>query len=169
MPSTPPPGIVVDDSACHVDDLAPCGGVAVLTPGDQDWDTFVDLAVDSSWPGLEALGGAAETVAGAVREEATRFGQEVFAAVASVRTWDRAQDRQQTLAWGDCGFGTDRPRLQETLPGGDLRYEMLEVSWLFKLGDLTAPVRDPELARLLAVEPGARVPLAGVLDVIPAS
>lgn len=169
MPSTPPPGIVVDDSACQVDDLAPCGGVTVRTPGDQDWDELVDLAVASDWPGLEALAGAADTVTGAVRADVTHLGQKVSDVVASVRTWDRAEDRQRTLAWGDCRFGTDRPRLQETLADGGLRYDILEVSWLVKLGDLTAPVRDLELARLLDVEPGTRVPLAAVRDVIPPS
>lgn len=169
MPFTPPPGILVDDSACQVDDLAPCGGVTVRTPGDQDWDELVDLAAGSDWPGLEALAGASGTVAGVVRADVARFGQAVSDVVASVRTWDRAEDRQRTLAWGDCGFGTDRPRLQETLPDGQLRYDVLEVTWLFKLGDLTAPVQDPELARLLDVEPGSRVPLTAVRDVIPAS
>lgn len=167
MPSTPPPGILVDDSACHPDDLSPCGGVTVRTPGGQDWDELVDLAVTSSWPGLEALGGAAGTVAEAVRDNVIRRGQQAADVVASVRTWDRAEDRQRTLAWGDCRFGPGSSRLQETLPDGSLRYDLVEVSWLFKLGDLTAPVRDPELARLLDVEPGERVPLADVRRVLP--
>lgn len=169
MPSTPPPGILVDDSACQVDDLSPCGGVTVRTPAEQGWDEFVDLAVASSWPGLETLAGAAGTVAEAVRDNVARHGQEVSDVVASVRTWDRAEDRQRTLAWGDCRFGPRRSRLQETLPDGALRYDVLEVSWLFKLGDLTSPVRDPELARLLDVEPGTRVPLPEVRRVLPAS
>lgn len=152
-----------------MDDLAPCGGVTVQTPGGQDWDELVDLAVASDWPGLEALAGAAGTVAGAVRADVARFGQDVSDVVASVRTWDRAEDRQRTLAWGDCGFGTDRPRLQERLPDGQFRYDILEVSWLFKLGDLTGPIRDAELARLLDIEPGTRVPLTAVRDVILAS
>lgn len=169
MPSTPPAGIVVDDSACQVDDLAPCGGVTVRTCGDQDWDELVALAVASGWPGLEALAGAAGTVAEAVRADVARLGQAASEVVASVRTWDRAEDRQKTLAWADGGFGTDRPRLQETVPDGGWRYDVLEVTWLFKLGDLTAPIRDPELARLLGVEAGSRVPLHAVRDVIPAS
>lgn len=157
----PVPRVVVDDSACDVDDLSPCGGVTVTVPGDQPWDELVDLAVRSSWPGVEALSGLGGDVAGAVRDNLSAHGQAVADTVASVRTWDRATDAQRTFAWGDLGFGEGRSALQERLPDGDHRFRVLDVALLFRLGDL-APVRDPGLARRLGVRPGERVPLADV-------
>lgn len=160
------PGIRVDDSACDVDDLAPCGGVTVTVPGELGWDELVALAVSSSWPGVEALSGVAGDVAEVVRADASSHGQSVADVVASVRTWDRSTDRQRTLAWGDCRFGTDTPTLAERLPDGRERYQILDVTLLFKQGDLTGPVRDEELAAMLDVAPGQRVPLSAVREVL---
>lgn len=158
--------IVVDDSACEVDDLAPCGGVTVTVPGDQGWDELVALAVESSWPGIEALSGIRGDVAEVVRANVTAHGQNAADVVASVRTWDRSTDAQRTLAWGDCRFGPGTSSLQEQLPDGRDRYEILDVALLFKQGDLTAPVRDEELAASLGVAPGERVPLGTVREAL---
>lgn len=155
----PATGIVIDDSACDVDDLSPCGAVQVTVPGDHRWDDLVALAVDSGWPGLELLSGVLGSVADVVRTNVRAHGQEISGTVASVRTWDRATDAQRTFARADCGFGPGSSRLQELLPDGRERYEILDVSFLFKQGDLTGPVRDPLLAELLAVAPGERAPI----------
>lgn len=164
MPSAQPsrtaaPGIVVDDSACDVDDLSPCGGVRVTVPGDHGWDDLVALAVDSGWAGLELLSGVPGTVAEVVRANVAAHGQEPSGTVASVRTWDRATDAQRTLAWADCRFGPGTCRLQERLPDGRERYQVLDVSFLVRQGDLTGPVRDERLAALLGVAPGERAPI----------
>ncbi|AXH96972.1 UDP-N-acetylmuramate dehydrogenase [Ornithinimicrobium avium] len=159
-------GIVVDDSACDVDDLSPCGGVRVTVPGEQRWDELVELAVGSEWPGLELLSGVPGTVAEVVRANVAAHGQEPSGTVASVRTWDRSTDAQRTFAWGDCRFGPGTSQLQETLPGGRGRYQILDVTFLFKQGDLTAPVRDAQLAALLGVRPGHRVPITAVRSAV---
>lgn len=153
------PGIVVDASACDADDLSPCGGVGVTVPGGQVWDELVALAVDSGWPGLELVSGVPGTVAEVVRDNVAAHGQQPAQTVASVRTWDNATDAQRTLAWADCRFGPGTSRLQERLPDGRERFQVLEVSFLFRQGDLTAPVRGTELAALLGVAPGERVPI----------
>lgn len=155
----PPVGIIVDDSACDVDDLSPCGGVRVTVPGEHPWDDLVELAVASGWPGLELLSGLPGTVADVVRDNVAAHGQEPSRTIASLRTWDRGTDAQRTLAWADCRFGPGTSRLQEELPGGGERYRVLDVSFLFKQGDLTDPVRDAALADLLGVAPGERAPI----------
>lgn len=161
-----PSGIVVDASACDPDDLAPCGGVTVVVPGEHPWDGLVDLAVTSGWPGLEALSGMPGTVAEVVRANPTAYGRSASDAVASVRTWDRAADAQRTFAHGDCRFASGRSRFQEVLEDGRERYDLLDVGFLFKQGDLTQPVRDGALARLLGVDVGERVPLEVVRNVL---
>lgn len=152
-------GITVDASACELDDLAPCGGVDVKVDGDVRWDELVERAAMSGWPGLERLGGRAGTAADAVRVNAEADGQAVADSVASVRAWDRAEERAHTFALAECAFGPGTSRFLETLPGGEDRYEIRDVSFLFETGTKTRPIRDPQLATLLGIEPGERVPL----------
>lgn len=153
--------IHIDDSACDPDDLAQCGGVSVTVPGDQPWDELVALAVDSDWTGVEWLSGVPGDVASAVRGNTAAYGQSVSDTVASVRTWDRLNDAQRTFAWADCQFGDGTSRFQEQLPDGQERYEVLDVIFLFRQGDLTPPLSD-DLAAALGAPSGSRVPLSQV-------
>ncbi|HLS34093.1 MAG TPA: hypothetical protein VK039_10935 [Brevibacterium sp.] len=149
----------VDASACELDDLAPCGGVDVTVGGDLDWAEFVQRAVTSSWRGVERLGDVGGTVADAVRGNAAADGQAVADVVASVGTWDRETERTQTFAFAECEFGPGSSRFQERMPDGEYRYDILDVAFLFEHGAKTTPIRDPELAAILGIEPGQRVPL----------
>ncbi|GAA3510675.1 hypothetical protein [Georgenia daeguensis] len=151
--------IVVDASACEIDDLAPCGGVDVTVGGDVDWGEFVERAVASGWPGVERLGGVPGTVADVVRTNAEVDGQAVGDVVAAVGTWDRGADRARTFAFSECEFEPSTSRFEERLPDGQHRYDIVDVSFLFKQGDLTTPIRDPELAQLLGIGLGERLPL----------
>ena len=151
--------IVVDDSACDPDDLSPCGGVAVTVSGAEHWDVLVERAVTSGWPGVEALSGVLGTVADIVRANARAHGQAATDVVSSVRTWDRQTDAQRTFAWVDCGFDAGSSRFQELLPDGRERFDILDVSLLFKQGDLTAPITDEDLASRVGATLGERVPL----------
>lgn len=152
--------ISVDDSACDLDDLAPCGGVDVKVGGDLDWAEFVQRAVTSSWPGVERLGTQPGTVSDVVRANAEVHGQTVSDVVASVAAWDRITERTKTFAFVECEFEPGRSRFQEQLPDGQHRYDIVEVSFLFEQGDKTTPIRDPELAAKLGIAVGERVPLA---------
>lgn len=152
--------ILVDASACDLDDLAPCGGVDVKVGSDVDWRELVQRAVTSSWPGVERLDDVPGTVGDVVRENTERHGQAVGDVVASVGTWDRAEDRARTFAFSECRFAPGSSRFQERLPDGEHRYDILDVAFLFQQGDKTAPIRDPELAAQLGIEPGERLTLS---------
>lgn len=157
-----PIGITVDDSACSVDDLARCGGVEVTAGAAEEWDPLVARAVESSWTGIEALSGIPGTVADVVRDNASAHGQELGDSVSSVRTWDHVRDAQKTFPFVDCRFGPGTSVFQEQLPDGAHRYEILDVTFLFRQGELTPPVQDPALAHLLGIEPGQRATLSQV-------
>lgn len=163
---TPITGIIVDDSACEVDDLAPCGGVQVTVPATEDWETLVARAVDSGWVGVESLSGIAGTVGDVVRANGAAYGQAVADTVTSVRTWDRAADAQKTFPLVDCHFGPATSCFHEVLDDGSMRFDILDVAFLFRQGDLTAPVLDQSLARLLDIAVGGRVPLAAVREAV---
>lgn len=151
------PGLVIDDSACEVDDLAYCGGVQVTVPGDTPWPDLVERSVTSGWVGLEGLAGFKGTLADAVRGNWAAYGYAVADHVASVRTWDLERDAQVTMPAVDCRFGTGTSRLQEELADGALRYRILDVAFLVRQGELCAPIIDPGLAELVGVPTGGRV------------
>ncbi len=163
---TPITGIVVDDSACEVNDLAPCGGVQVSVPAHEVWDDLVARAVASDWVGLEALSGIPGTVADAVRVNAAAHGQAVADTAFSVRTWDRSIDAQKTFPLADCNFGPNTSRFLETLVDGSDRFELLDVAFLFRQGDLTTAILDAELAATLGIDVGGRLPLGTVRNVV---
>lgn len=157
-------GIDVDFTGCSVDDLSVTCGVGVSAGGEESWDDVVARAVAEELVGIEALSGVAGTVAEATRANAEAYGQSVGQAVAAVRTWDRSVDAQKTFAAVDANFTPGGSRFQERLDDGSLRYEILEVSLLVSQADLTQPVTDEELAKLLGVELGTRIPLAQVRE-----
>lgn len=163
---TPITGITVDDSACDVNDLVPCGGVQVTVPPAESWDDFVVRAVATDWVGIEALSEISGTVGDAVRTNAAAHGQAIADTVFSVRTWDRQADAQKTFPLADCNFGPNTSRFQEILDDGSDRFEILEVSFLFRQGDLTAPIRDEALAGMLGIDLGSRVSLGAVREAV---
>ncbi|RMB59877.1 FAD-binding protein [Tessaracoccus antarcticus] len=166
MIHSPISGIVVDDSACELDDLASCGGIQVTVPAGESWDALAERAVTSEWVGVEALSWIDGTVGDAVRINAAAHGQAVSDTVVSVRTWDRLTDAQKTFPLADCALGTDTSRFLEVLPDASDRFEILDVSFLFRQGDLSAPIRDADLAATLGIQMGARVPLGAVREAV---
>lgn len=152
-------GVTVNSDGCAVDDLSFCGAVTVTVPSGMRWADFVALAVDQEWVGVEALAAVSGTVGEVVARGAGAYGQRVADTVASVRTWDHATDRQRTFAMVDCEFDDSGSRFSSE---PDL--EILDVAFLMRQGDLTTPVRDPELASLLGIDLGERVPLSTVLQ-----
>jgi UDP-N-acetylmuramate dehydrogenase len=159
-------GITIDDSACEVDELAYCGGVQVNVPASDEWDDLVALAVASDWVGIEALSYIDGTVGDAVRTNAAAHGQAVADTVSSVRTWDRSADAQRTFPLADCDFGPNKSRFLETMSDGSERFEVLDVSFLFRQGDLTTPIRNKYLVGVLGIELGGRVSLGVVRDAV---
>lgn len=159
-------GVSVDSAGCDVDDLVFCAAVQVRVGADEAWDSLVDRAVASGWVGIESLAGVGGSVADATRNNASRYGQAVADTVMAVRTWDRETDAQRTFPLVECTFKPGGSRFQEPLADGSLRFRILDVAFLFKQGELTAPVADPALAGALGIEVGRRVSLAEVCDTV---
>lgn len=151
----------VNADGCAVDDLSFCGAVTVTVPSGMRWADFVALAVEQGWVGVEALAAVSGTVGEAVARGAGAYGQRVADTVASVRAWDHATDRQRTFAMADCEFADSSSRFSR-----ELGLEILDVAFLMRQGDLTTPVRDPELASLLGVALGGRAPLSTVVQCV---
>ena len=139
-------------------DVAACSGAVVTVAAGESWEELVALTVERGWAGLEALAGIPGSVGATPIQNVGAYGSEVGQHITTVRTLDRSTGAIRTLFAVECGFGY-RTSVFKAQPG---RYVVLEVTFQLRLGSLSAPVRYPELARVLGVEVGARVPAAEV-------
>jgi UDP-N-acetylmuramate dehydrogenase len=138
-----------------------CGGAVVQVAAGEAWDQLVQRAVASEWVGVEALSGIPGLVGAVPIQNVGAYGQEVSETIASVRTLDRRTGEIRTVAAADCGFGYRWSRFK-----ADPNAVVLSVAFQFRLGELGEPVRYAELARLLGVEPGTRVPSTVVREAV---
>lgn len=139
-----------------------CSGAFVRIAAGEDWDGIVRRALAEGWIGVEALSGIPGLAGAAPIQNVGAYGQEIADTLARVLVWDRARSARRTLAAADCGFGY-RTSVFKREPE---RYVVLEVALQLRLGDLGAPVRYAELARVLGVEVGDRVPAARVREAV---
>lgn len=153
-------GREITGGACAIDepDAAMCGGAVVTVAAGEPWDEFVGFAIEQEWRGVEALSGIPGLVGSTPIQNVGAYGQEVSQTIWGVRVWDRRERRQRTFPVGDCGFGYRTSRFKQE-PG---RYLVLDVTFQFRQGSLSAPVRYPELASRLGVAVGERAPMTDV-------
>ena len=143
-----------------------CGGALVRVAAGEVWDDLVLRAVTEGWTGIEALSGIPGSVGATPVQNVGAYGQEISSTLASVRVWDRWEQRVRTVANADCGFGY-RTSLFKTSPlGVSGRFVVLEATFQFVVGDLSAPIAYADLARQLDVSLGARVPLAEAREAV---
>ncbi len=138
-----------------------CGGAMVRVAAGEPWEDLVALAVQNRWAGIEALAGIPGSTGATPIQNVGAYGQEVAQTIATVRTWDRQQQRVRTFANSDCRF-TYRHSLFKDEP----RYVVLEVLFQLRLATQGGPVAYPALAAALGVHVGTRVPAAEVRDAV---
>lgn len=143
-------GVQVDDDACGV--------VSVTVAAGEPWDDLVARAAAEGWVGVEALSGIPGTVGATPIQNVGAYGQEVAQSIARVRVWDRVLRGQRTFAAGECHFGYRHSRFK----ADPARHVVLDVTFEFHPGTLSAPVAYAELARTLGVQVGERAPLPEV-------
>ncbi len=133
-------------------EVSTCGGAVVRVQAGENWDEFVAFAVSQGWVGVETLSGIPGSVGATPIQNVGAYGMDVAATISSVRTLDRSTGALTTFAAVDCGFGY-RTSVFKRNPG---RWCVLDVSFQFPLGELSAPIAYPELARALGIEVGER-------------
>lgn len=163
-------GVVVRDMRRGIrpESFSTCAGAAMDIPAGQPWDDVVALAVTEEWMGIEALSGIPGTAGATPVQNVGAYGQEVAETLAAVRTWDRLKRRPRTFSLAELQLSYRDSLLKRSLRdpavGGDRlwgptgRWVVLEVSLQLRLASLSAPIRYAELAGVLGVEVGARVP-----------
>jgi len=138
--------------------VAACAGAFVNVAAGEPWDAFVAETISRRQVGIEALSGIPGLVGATPIQNVGAYGQEVSQTIARVRVYDRQERRIVTRSTVDCHFGY-RTSVFKGIPD---RFVVLTVSFQFRLGTMSEPVRYSELARALGVEPGDRAPMGAV-------
>ena len=139
-----------------------CSGAMVHIQAGEDWDAVVRRAIAEEWSGLESMSGIPGLTGSTPVQNVGAYGHEVAETIASVRVWDRVDNKVRTIFAADCGFSYRNSRFK----ADPSRYVVLEVAFQLKLGNLSAPVGYAELARVLDVEPGSRAPMTDVREAV---
>jgi UDP-N-acetylmuramate dehydrogenase len=173
------PGTVVHMATRGVGIAAGHAGVTVAVAAGEDWDSLVRLCVEEELSGLECLSGIPGLAGATPIQNVGAYGQEVAETIVSVRAYDRLLDTSVELAKADCGFGyrtsafkrragvgpraatsraaVNRAAMSPSAATG--RFVVLGVTFRLARDPRSAPISYGELARVLGVSEGERVPL----------
>jgi UDP-N-acetylmuramate dehydrogenase len=173
------PGTVVRVATRGVDVTDGHEGAAVAVAAGEDWDSLVEFCVGEGLSGLECLSGIPGLAGATPIQNVGAYGQEVAETIVTVRAYDRLLDTSVELANADCGFGyrtsafkrrasvgpsaaTSRAaasRAAASPAAATGRFVVLGVTFRLAREPLSAPIGYGELARVLGVSEGGRVPL----------
>jgi UDP-N-acetylmuramate dehydrogenase len=140
--------------------FASCKALTYQAAAGEDWDGFVERAVEDNCAGIECLAGIPGTVGGTPVQNVGAYGQEVASTVERVRAFDLQERGFVELPAAACGFAYRRSRFNSTDRG---RYIVTRVDYCLTPGGAPT-VRYAELQRVLA-ERGSRGEEPGLSEV----
>lgn len=129
-------GIVVESEDEHA---------TVKVAAAEPWDSFVEMAVENTWAGIECLSGIPGSTGATPIQNVGAYGQDVSETIIRVEVLDRKSGLVITLTNRDCRFGY-RSSVFKNYERE--RYVVLNVTFRLKVGG-AASVRYPELRRYL--------------------
>jgi UDP-N-acetylmuramate dehydrogenase len=112
----------------------------------EDWEHFVQRAVEDNCAGVECLAGIPGTVGGTPVQNVGAYGQEVASVIECVRAFDLRERTFVEFAASECGFAYRRSRFNSTDRG---RYVVTRVDYRLTPGGAPT-VRYADLQRALA-------------------
>ncbi|MGL4831980.1 MAG: UDP-N-acetylmuramate dehydrogenase [Propionibacteriaceae bacterium] len=151
------PGLVVQVATSGItqETCTPCAGVFVRVAAGENWDRFVEYAVNQGWSGVETLSGIPGCVGSTPIQNVGAYGADVSQTIARVRAYDRQLRQITTFEAAECGFSYRDSRFKWSLG----RYVVLDVWFQLQRDELSRDIAYPELARELGVELGQAAPL----------
>ena len=126
-----------------------------------EWDRLVAETVAHGYGGLECLSGIPGSVGATPVQNVGAYGVEVAQVLDAVRLWDRHEGVDRWVAPDELGLGYRTSMLKNTD-----RAVVLEVDFRLSADGLGEPIRYAELARVLGVEPGERLPAPRVREAV---
>lgn len=154
--------VAVHGLSARAADPADDGSTLLRVRAGEDWDALVALCVRDGLVGIEAMAGVPGLIGATPVQNVGAYGQDVSQTVASVRAYDRRVGEVVELTAQQCAFGYRHSAFKAD-PG---RWVVLAVTYRLAIGQLGAPVRYAELARVLGVPVGGRAPLAQVREAV---
>lgn len=148
------PGLVVLLRSRGVEVADDGAGVLLTVAAGEPWDDLVERCVGEGWAGVECLSGVPGLAGATPIQNVGAYGQEVAETITSVRVLDRKDDRVRDMPAGECGF-----RYRDSVFKHNERYVVLAVTFRLARSGESAPLRYPELASVLGVPAGQRVPM----------
>ncbi|QDO87764.1 UDP-N-acetylmuramate dehydrogenase [Ornithinimicrobium ciconiae] len=165
--------VLVRTTGIEVPDASACGGVTATVAAGETWDDVVAHACEQGWSGIEALSGIPGATGATPVQNVGAYGQEVAQTIASVRVWDRTEQRVRTMFAADLAFSYRHSVLKDSMvgpqaPAGAVtpRHIVLSVTFSLRPTELSQPVGYAALADGLGVELGARVPLGEAREAV---
>lgn len=140
----------IASTGVHIDSA----GVLRAAAG-EDWDGVVERAVAAGYGGLECLSGIPGSVGATPVQNVGAYGVELSDLLLDVDLYDRRRGVVRTVPAPELRLG-----YRSSVLKGTETAVVLQVRLALRPGGLSAPIRYPELARTLGVEPGSRVPAA---------
>jgi UDP-N-acetylmuramate dehydrogenase len=132
-------GIGVADAA------GPSGETVYQAATGEDWDQFVERAIEDNCAGVECLAGIPGTVGGTPVQNVGAYGQEVASVIERVRAYDLFEHSFVEFAAPECGFAYRHSRFNSTDRG---RFIVTRVDYRLVPGG-TPMVRYADLSRAL--------------------
>jgi UDP-N-acetylmuramate dehydrogenase len=129
----------------------------------EDWEHFVQRAIEDCCAGVECLAGIPGTVGGTPVQNVGAYGQEVASSIEQVRAFDLREGAFVELSAAKCDFAYRRSRFNSTDRG---RFIVTRVDYRLTPGGAPT-LRYADLQRALQREPGGAQPsLAAVAEVV---
>lgn len=140
------PGVSIDGTRVSV-------GAGVV------WDDFVAQMVDAKLHGVECMSGIPGLVGATPMQNVGAYGQEVADTITAVRVYDRETGRACSMTPAQCGFAYRTSTFK-----GSTRWIIIDVE--LELSVDPRPIKYPELAAALGVNPGGFAPLGAIRDTV---
>ncbi|WP_255621540.1 UDP-N-acetylmuramate dehydrogenase [Pseudonocardia sp. DSM 110487] len=157
------PGTVVRvANTGHAVERRPDGSVLLTVEAGSDWDEVVAACVADGLGGLECLSGIPGRTGATPVQNVGAYGVEVADLLVDVDLYDR---RTGAVRAGVPAADLALAYRTSVLKGRDDAV-VLRVRFALPGTGVSAPIRYPELARTLGVEPGAQVPAAVARDAV---
>ncbi len=137
---------------CHRRDH---GTVLVTAEAGHSLQQLVDTTVDQGLAGMEMLTGIPGTVGAAPVQNVGAYGQDMADTLVEINAWDWHRRQQVRLPAASCQFGHRVSRFKHSR-----RWTVLQATFALRRCRLSSPVIYPQVAAILDVAPGTRVPLA---------
>jgi UDP-N-acetylmuramate dehydrogenase len=114
----------------------------------EPWDSFVAMAVENGWAGIECLSGIPGSTGATPIQNVGAYGQDVSESIARVEALDRTIDRVIQFTNWDCRFGYRSSLFKNYKNYEPGRYVVLNVTFRLKRGGC-ATIRYPELQKFV--------------------